>query len=278
MPDPTSLDALLKDATSEVRPIGLSVNLDCPSIIEMAPRMGFSWLMINQDQTLIRGPLLAQMIRAADATRLPHFVQLASLDPAGIKDALDLGSYGVVTPGIETAAEVEAVFESVRYPPRGRRSFCSVGRLMGHSSEKYAGGTAMRDALRFGNEHALVIPTIATSDAVDNLDELMAIEECKIWHLSFSNLNLSFGLDPEENPRKSIKLFLEIAKHIHAAGRMVSAMIAPIEGQTSELAEGLDLFGNDLPYAIDSALLSFGMAEVRKIGEAHATRRNARTD
>jgi len=274
MPDAALLEDLLDRVRAQARPMGLSVNLDCPAIIELAPRMGLSWILINQDHTLIRDTrLLAEMIRAADATRLPHFVEIHDLDPTLVRDALDLGSYGVITPGVETAAQVEELYKAVRYPPRGTRGFCSVGRMTGYSSEKYAavagGPGGMKDVLRFGNEHALVIPTIATAAAVDNLDELMSIDDCKIWHLSFSNLNLSFGLDPEANPGRSARLFVEIAKEIHAAGRMVSTMMVPVAGQTKDLAEGLDILGNDLPYAIDSACLAFGMAEMRKISETH---------
>ncbi len=270
MPDVSLLEQLLTGVHSGARPMGLSVNLESPSIIELAPRLGFSWVLINQDHTVIQDArLLADMIRTAEAARLPHFVQVAELSPARVQQALDLGSYGVILPGVEAAEQIEALEAAVRYPPRGKRSLCSIGRTTGFSSQRYTGLPEAADAVRFANEKALLIPTLASSAAVANLDELMSLDSCPLWHLSFSNLSLSYGVDAEQNPRQAIRLLVELSERLHAAGKRVSAMIAPIEGQTKELAEGMAILGNDLPYALDATCMAFGMAEVRRISQAH---------
>lgn len=274
MPDPALLAKLLQDVEARARPMGLALCLDCATILELVPRFGFRWILINQEHTLIQGTrYLTELIRVADATGLPHLVRVNALDGTLVRDALDAGSYGVMLPGVETAAQVEELFKYVRFPPHGQRTFCSIQRTAGYSVGRYTEvGHDDRSAIQFGNEHALVIPTLATSSAVENLDELMAIPDCPIWHLSFSDLALSFGINPAENPGKAVRLFVEISKHVHAAGKHVTGMMVPIAGQTADLAEGMSILGNDLPYALDTACLGFGMAEMRNIADAHRAR------
>jgi 2-keto-3-deoxy-L-rhamnonate aldolase RhmA len=89
-------------------------------------------------------------------------------DPALIKPVLDIGAAGVIVPFIRSADEARRAVAACLYPPAGIRGFgprrpSNYGRLSGP------------EFCRAANENVIVIVQIEHVDAVNAIDEILAI-------------------------------------------------------------------------------------------------------
>jgi 2-keto-3-deoxy-L-rhamnonate aldolase RhmA len=120
-----------------------------------------------------------------------------------IKRVLDIGAHGVLVPWVNSREEAEAAVQACRYPPDGIR------------------GWGPRRAERFdpdyratANDEMLVSVQIETQKAIDNLEEITAVEGVDALYVGPYDLsnNLGFGVPPAfDNPR-----FLGALEHVLA--------------------------------------------------------------
>ncbi|MCZ4348155.1 HpcH/HpaI aldolase family protein [Devosia neptuniae] len=106
------------------------------------------------------------MLQAISATPAIPLVRVPDLDPAKIMHLLDAGAYGIICPMISTPEQAKALVAACRYPPFGNRSF-------GPSRGLLYGG---KDYVANANETVMVIPMIETAEAVERIDEILAVE------------------------------------------------------------------------------------------------------
>src|SRR5262245_50706713 len=93
------LEQLVARARSKQRQLGMSIGLHEPAIVEIVDGFGFDWILLDREHTMLgENAALIEMIRAAEATRLPLFVKLNTWDPIAARDALDLGAHGLMIP------------------------------------------------------------------------------------------------------------------------------------------------------------------------------------
>lgn len=126
------------------------------------------------------------MIAATAGTDCAPLVRVAENDPAQVKRALDLGAEGICFPLIRTAEDARQAVSAMRYPPRGQRGF---GPFIAQSRWQ----TEMPN-MRAATEDALVtMILIETRDAVDNIDEICAVEGIDILVTAMFDLSTDLG-------------------------------------------------------------------------------------
>ncbi len=132
-------------------------------------------------------PLLMAMQRAA---AIPT-VRVPWNEPGIIGKVLDAGAMGVIVPMVNTVAEAEAAVSSCFYQPKGSRSHGPIraGHALsaGYDGEPYA---------VVANDHVLCIPMIETVQAVENLDEILAVPGIDAVYVGPADLSRTLGLAP----------------------------------------------------------------------------------
>ena len=123
------------------------------------------------------------MLQAISATPATPLVRVPSLDPARIMHLLDAGAYGVICPMISTPEQAAELVSACRYPPVGTRSF-------GPSRGLLYGGA---DYVAKADETVMVIPMIETAEAVERIEEILAVEGIDMIYVGPNDL--AFELD-----------------------------------------------------------------------------------
>src|SRR5262249_1893782 len=112
-----------------------------------------------------------------------------------IKPAVDSGAFGVAFPQIATRAEAEATVRAVRYQPQGRRGY----------GPAYAGlrwGLPSLEYLKVANENLLNIVLIVSTDGVDALDDILAVDGLDIVAVARGDLSENLGVAGQfDHPR-----------------------------------------------------------------------------
>lgn len=277
------LDDLMRKTVNRERPMGMSITIDNAALVEMACQFGFDWFLVDTEHTEIQTfGKFRDLCRAADVYRKPMFIKLAEWDREIALAALDSGAYGLCLPFVSRKDQLLEYLDHIQFPPKGSRGYCSIGRNSYFGVGKYTHRTKVNgEVFDFANNHQWVIPTLETTEALANLDDLMSVDEIKIWHIGFQDLALSLGhdLDDPNDVKRSLHVFIETAKRIREKGKLVCTFIMPVYGQTEDIAEGIELIGSDFPYALDAHCLGFGYQEIQRIQQANqALRKKAQAD
>ena len=113
-----------RKAAKDRRPLfNAWLTLNNPFLIELIGEAGWDCITIDQQHGLGGNEALLSCLTAARAAKLPAIVRVAENDPGLIGRALDAGAQGIMCPMIETVDDAEAFVKSVKYPPRGLRSW-----------------------------------------------------------------------------------------------------------------------------------------------------------
>jgi 4-hydroxy-2-oxoheptanedioate aldolase len=158
-------------------------------------RQPVDWLLIDGEHSPVGVETLAHMVASISEANGPApLVRVAQASVENLKQALDAGAYGVISPMINTREEAERVVAWSKFPPAGQRSFGSA----------YAGlafDLSMPEYLRQANEQALTIIQIESQAALGNLDEIFTVPGIDLVLVGPVDLSISLGLDPlAENP------------------------------------------------------------------------------
>jgi 4-hydroxy-2-oxoheptanedioate aldolase len=161
-------------------------SIPTPFSVELMGAVGFDWLCIDLQHGGAESSDLVGMLQAAAATRTPTFVRVPWNEPAIIMKSLDAGAAGVIVPMVNSASEARSAAGACRYPPAGYRSWgpmFAALRTPGYSPKA-------------ANETALCAVMIETVEAVEQIDEILAVPGVDAAFVGPADLALTAGLPP----------------------------------------------------------------------------------
>lgn len=164
---------------------GTFLNLGNPHSARMAAQLGFDWLLTDLEHGIGGEESLPGMILAIEGHKCSPIVRVVSNNQDRIKRALDLGAAGVMVPYVSTAEEATDAVAFTRYPPRGVRGVASSTVATGF-------GLHAEDYRRDAESSLLTIVQIETRQAVDNANEIAAVDGVDV--LFVGPLDLSYQL------------------------------------------------------------------------------------
>jgi 2-keto-3-deoxy-L-rhamnonate aldolase RhmA len=114
-------------------------------------------------------------------------------DTLAIRQVLDAGARGVIVPLINSAAEAKRAVASAKFAPQGVRgfSFCR-GNNYGLDFDKYA---------QQANEDIAVVVMIESKEAIENIDEILAVDGVDGVFIGPYDLSGSYGIPGKTNDK-----------------------------------------------------------------------------
>lgn len=140
--------------------------LNNPLAVELIGEAGWDCITIDQQHGAGGNETLLACLTAAKAAGLPAIVRVANNDPGLVGRALDAGAQGVMCPLINNVDEAEAFVQSVKYPPRGFRSWGPYRAKIGEAG----------DYFKNANRYTIACPQIETRGALEQLDEILSLK------------------------------------------------------------------------------------------------------
>lgn len=208
--------------------LGAMVNTPSTQFVEICGLLGFDWLFVDGEHEYVDVRLAYELCTAADAVGVPLMVRV----PANRDDILlsfaEAGAHAIVTPGISTVEEAEALVEALSYPPRGRRGLHSRTRASGY-------GIGIDPPKYFGCTDAHVIPVamIESVSAIANIDAIVGVRDLDFFLVGPGDLSGSLGLPGRiRDPLVTETVNRTIQKLIDA--RKTVAILASTPEDTSE--------------------------------------------
>ena len=206
---------------------GAAVNgwLTIPSSFaaETMAHQGWDTLTIDMQHGMIDDAALVPMLQAISTTGTVPIVRVPWLEPGILMRALDTGAYGVICPMVNTREDAQKLVAYTHYPPRGTRSFGPLRAVL------YAGA----DYVQHANDTIVTLAMIETTEALDNLDDILSVEGLDAIYIGPSDLSLALGCKPTFDDLEP-KAF-EAVEHILARAK-AHGVVAGIHNGTPEAA------------------------------------------
>nr|WP_232372498.1 aldolase/citrate lyase family protein [Acuticoccus mangrovi] len=181
-----------------------------PFTAEIMAEQGYDSLTVDLQHGALDYSNLLPMFQAIRGSGVVPLARVPWNEPGIITKALDAGAYGIICPMVNSRAEAEALVSSVRYPPRGARSF-------GPTRVAFAAGP---DYASEANDEIVCFAMVETAEAVANLAEIVATPGLDGVYIGPADLTLGVtagrlppGFDREEEE------MVEVIQSILAAAK-----------------------------------------------------------
>jgi 4-hydroxy-2-oxoheptanedioate aldolase len=166
-----------------------------PSFIEILGYTGFDFVVLD----LEHGPndvlSLQNLIRAAEGSGLLPIVRVPEGTPEHVGRVLDVGAGGIQVPNVKSRADVEKAIMSARFSPEGMRGVCRFVRAANYS-------VTTRERYFSESKEVLVILQLESSEALDNLEEIISVPGVDIVFIGPYDLSQSLRVPGEvDHPR-----------------------------------------------------------------------------
>lgn len=183
-----SLTSLWRDGGTA---LGAWLSLRDPLLAEVAATSGYDYVCIDMQHGLSDLDLTMVMLHAMARTPTVPIVRVPWNEQGIIGRVLDAGALGVIIPMVNSPEEARRAVSACRYAPNGTRSFGPLGAVTRH------GGGYVAEA----DDVVACIPMIETRQAVEAVDDILAVPGIDAVYVGPADLSLTYGLVPAlDNP------------------------------------------------------------------------------
>ena len=158
-----------------------------PQLSEYVGMLGWDFLVFDAEHGPLQPAQIEDLCRAVEPRGTTPIVRVTTNDAPTILRFLDTGAHGVHVPWVNSAAEAERAVRSVKYTPRGIRG------LAGSRASEWGLREPIGEYVQRANRETLVVIQVETQDAVDAIDEYLAIDGIDVLFLGPTDLSQSLG-------------------------------------------------------------------------------------
>ncbi len=231
--------------------LGCSIMIPSPQMVEMAAHAGFDWVLIDMEHGTIGLESAELMIMAAEARAITPIVRPRSNASAEITSVMDRGAAGVQVPHINTADDARRALAAVKFGPGDNR-----GLAAGTRPDSYGLAKAMPDFVRTANAESLVCIQLEHTEAIGNVDALLAVDDIDVYFIGPSDLSQSMG-HPGNPKAPPVKEAIErTLARIVAAGK-TPGMPATADNLEQVIASGCRYIYTHLPKLFGAGAQAF---------------------
>ncbi len=245
------------------RAIGGWLGLAEPLNAGLVARGPLDAVVLDMQHGLLDAASIVDCVAEVTRAGKPALVRVAVGDFALAARALDVGAVGVIAPMIDCAADARAFVAQVKYPPVARSSWGA-----GTAMSLFGVGTPT-DYLHGANDATLALAMIETREAVEAIDEILAVEGLDGVFIGPNDLSIALT--------DGARIDVLDARVDAALDRVIAAArgrgkIAGIFGGAAAYARAFRAKGFDLvTVGYDSMYVAAGVAAMRaEMGEAPA--------
>ncbi|MCX7704879.1 MAG: aldolase/citrate lyase family protein, partial [bacterium] len=179
------------------------------------------------------------MAQAVSGTNTVPLVRVPWNDFVGIKQILDTGVMGLIIPMINTPEQAQQAVMATRYPPHGIRG------IGPHRASGF--GRWIDQYFENANDNILVVIQIEHKLAVENLEEILAVEGIDCVFIGANDLAASMG--HLKNPKHpEVQSTIDYINNVCRAFRIPCGLIATASEIDKRIKEGFQFIavGHDI--------------------------------
>ena len=237
----TWLKDLINEPGRKVPPVGTFMKIPAVETVEIVKLAGFDFIVLDAEHALLSLADLNRMILVARAIGISPIVRVPDHGYGDVQRILDAGAAGLFFPHVADRAECETVIRQASHPPYGTRG-AGGGMRAGNWGMVGRGNASY---VKDGVGKVMRIPMIEERVAVDNADEILAVEGVDGVFIGPGDLSMTMGMKPGDPEVQSA--IEEVLKKAKAAAVPVGTVASDAAGARRLIGKGYDfiLVSND---------------------------------
>ena len=219
---------------------GCFVRTPEPSLIEYVAMLGWDFLVFDAEHGTLQPGEVEDLCRAVEPRGTTPIVRVTTNDPPTILRFLDTGVHGVHVPWVNSAAEVERAVQSVKYTPRGIRG------LAGSRASEWGINEPIGEYVKRANRETLVVIHIETQDAVDAIDDYLAVDGVDVLFIGPTDLSQSLGHPGDLKHADVLRAMDRVADAVVGSGKTLGLYAGTVDMTKEWLDRGARYFTTSL--------------------------------
>ncbi len=181
------------------------LDLNCPLSVEIMAQVGFDALTIDVQHGHWDYSMLLNAFQVMTHTATLPFARVPVNEFSSIGRILDLGAMGLVVPMVNTAEDAQRAVDATYFGPLGSRS---LGALRMDIVE------AHRNYVQEANSKIFLAVQIESVQAVNNVEEIAAVEDIHCLFVGPGDLSVSMGANAGSDEHEgAIQHVVEVANN-----------------------------------------------------------------
>jgi len=240
-----------KDKVKDDYVIGPFSKTSDPAFVEVMGFAGCDFVILDLEHGPNSVQTVQNLIRAAQVADIFPILRVKENTPSVIGEVLDIGAGGIHVPQITNADSARAVMQLARFAPSGMRGVCRFVRAADYSSmDRY-------QYFQEANE-AVVILGLEGTEAIHNVDEIIAVEGADIVFVGPYDLSQSLGVTGQIDHPQVAEKMVEIINKCLPKGIAVGTFVETIEGAR----KWRDLGVKYISYSVDVGIFTDACREI----------------
>jgi staphyloferrin B biosynthesis citrate synthase len=240
-----------QDLQSGAPLLGTFLKTPHPHVVEVLATSGLDCLCVDAEHAPFDRQAIDLCVMAARAGGISALVRPACGSAHDLLNALDCGADGVLVPHIRSADEARALARQAHYGPGGR-GYAGSTRAAGY------GLVTIADHMASSAARTTIIAQIEDAEALDQIDEIAAVEGIDALFVGRIDLTISLGCASPDDPRVVAAVDLVVAA-CKRAGRTSGMFLS----RTPDVAEWRDKGASLFLLASDHAFIRAGARAMR---------------
>lgn len=158
------------------------------TLVEVMGYQPWDFIVLDGEHGTLQPEDVENMVRAAELRRLTSLVRVTTNQPYIILRYMDTGAQGAHIPWVNTAEEAERAVQSIKYYPRGIRG------LAGVRAADYGQTGSFVEYTEAANRETLVVVQVETRQAVENIEQIAAVDGIDVIFIGPTDLSHSYGV------------------------------------------------------------------------------------
>jgi len=187
--------------------VGTWMEMGHPEISEIMGNFGFDWVVFDMEHAPCSIETVQALMQAMGASPTLPLIRVAWNDPVLIKQALDIGAYGIMVPWVNNREEAVRAVRACMYPQSG-----GIRGVGPRRASNYGFDEAYYDV---ADREILIAAQVETEEAIRNLEEIFSVEGIDVAFIGPWDLSMSLGVFRKFNHPKlvgALNAVLETAK------------------------------------------------------------------
>ena len=218
---------------------------------EICAGSGFDWLLFDGEHAPFDMRAIYNCLQAVAPYDIHPIVRAVQGETNLIKQLLDYGAQTLLIPMVDTAEQAAELVSAVRYPPEGIRG-------MGSSISRGARWNTIPDYLTTANDEICLLIQVETTRALDNLDDILAVEGVDGVFIGPSDLSASMGYVGNASHSDVVTVIDDTIARISSAGK--AAGILSLE--ESQARHYIEVGATFVGVAVDTLILGNGVRQM----------------
>lgn len=215
---------------------GMFLLCPAPELMEILGHAGFDYGVVDLEHGSYDTGAAINMVRAASSSDISPLVRVASNDQVQISKALDMGSEGIIVPGIATKEDAEKAVRYAKFSPMGERGFNPFVRA------NIYGAVDGANFVQIANEKTSIILLVEGAEGVRNFKDIVQVSGVDSIFIGPYDLSQSLGVPGQINHSKVLDEVDKMVKMANEYGISIGMFFASSRGLDEWKKKGIKMF------------------------------------